>query len=59
MYELLDMCANTVLNADILDAFAFMLITPVVHTFVTHYPMTTTAAITIAAMAPRIHRRFP
>jgi hypothetical protein len=59
MYELLDMCVTTVLNADILDAFAFMLITPVVHTFVTQYPMTTTAAITIAAMAPRIHRRFP
>lgn len=59
MYEVLDVCVHTMLNADILDAFAFMLLTPVVHTIVTQYPMTTTAAITIAAMAPRIYRRFP
>jgi hypothetical protein len=57
MYEVLDACVITMLNADILDAFAFMLLTPVVHTVVTYYPMSTTLAITMAVMVPRIYRR--
>jgi hypothetical protein len=58
MHDVLDVCVTTVLNADILDAFGFMLLSPLVHTFVTQYPMTTTAVITVAVMAPRIHRRY-
>ena len=58
MEKVLDACVNTMLNADIVDAFAFMIMAPFVHTFVTQYPMTTTAGILITAMVPRIHRRI-